>query len=132
MTGEDERAIAAVLIRYATGIDRRDWPLFRSCFAQDFIGDYPGYGRWEGPDAITAFMAEAHAPLGATLHRMTNFAIAGDTSHATATSYVDVLLMPGEAGGTAYRGAGFYEDELVRTTEGWKVARRRFTQVQLV
>ena len=27
--------------------------------------------------------------------------------------------------------AGFYDDELVRTDDGWRVARRRFTQVRV-
>jgi 3-phenylpropionate/cinnamic acid dioxygenase small subunit len=132
VTGEDERAIVALLIRYATGIDRRDWPLFRSCFAEDFVGDYPGYGLWLGPDAITGFMEDAHEPLGATLHRMTNFAIMGEGDGATATSYVDVLLMPATDDGTPYRGAGYYDDELVRTGGAWKIVHRRYTQVQLV
>ena len=131
MTAEDERAIGAVLLRYATGIDRRDWPLFRTCFAEDFVGDYPGYGQWRGADAITAFMEEAHAPLGPTLHRMTNFVIAVAGDRASATSYVDVLLMPASDQGTAYRGAGFYEDEFVRTATGWTIASRRYTQVRL-
>ncbi len=33
---EDERSIIAVLLRYATGIDTRDWNLFRTCFSEDF------------------------------------------------------------------------------------------------
>lgn len=132
IAADDERAIIALLLRYATGIDRRDWALFSTCFADDFDGDYPGYGRWLGADAITRFMAEAHAPLGPTLHRITNFVIAGEGKGATATSYVDVLLMSGAPGGMAHRGAGFYEDRLVRAADGWKVAVRRFTQVNLV
>jgi 3-phenylpropionate/cinnamic acid dioxygenase small subunit len=31
----DEREITALLTRYATGIDTRDWPLFEACFAED-------------------------------------------------------------------------------------------------
>ena len=31
--------VAEVLIRYGTGIDRRDWTLFRSCFAEDCDAD---------------------------------------------------------------------------------------------
>jgi hypothetical protein len=26
---------------------------------------------------------------------------------------------------------GFYDDEIVRTPDGWRIARRRFTQVRL-
>jgi hypothetical protein len=128
---ENERAIAAVLLRYATGIDRRDWVLFRSCFTEDFEGDYPGFGRWHGADAITHFMTEAHAALGPTLHRLTNLVIEGDAAQATARSYVDALLMPATPEGEIHRAAGWYEDQLRRTAEGWKIARRCFVAVQI-
>jgi hypothetical protein len=29
------------------------------------------------------------------------------------------------------RATGFYDDELVQTDDGWRIARRRFTQVRL-
>jgi hypothetical protein len=45
--------IAEVLVRYATGIDRRDWDLFRSCFAADCLAEYEGIGTWESADAVT-------------------------------------------------------------------------------
>jgi SnoaL-like domain len=55
--------IADVLVRYASGIDRCDWALFRSCFTDDCDADY--------------------------------------------------------------------DDELVRTEDGWRIRRRRFTPVLL-
>jgi 3-phenylpropionate/cinnamic acid dioxygenase small subunit len=128
----DERAIIAVLTRYGSGIDRRDWPLFRSCFSEDCIADYAGFGRWQGPDEITAYMEEAHAPLGSTLHRMTNFVIDGDNHEATARSYVDALLMPAKPEGEVHRGVGFYDDELVARDGQWRIRRRRFTAVQII
>jgi 3-phenylpropionate/cinnamic acid dioxygenase small subunit len=132
MTAEDERAISAVLLRYATGIDRRDWRLFRTCFAEDFEGDYPGFGLWRGPDEIARFMEEAHAPLGPTLHRMTNFVIDGQGGSGTARSYVDVMLMPATPDGDVHRAAGYYDDQFVRTSDGWKIRRREFVPVQIV
>lgn len=129
---EHERAIIAVLVRYATGIDARNWPLFRTCFAEDFEGDYPGYGLWRGPGEITRFMEEAHAPLGPTLHRLSNFVVDGDDSRATARTYVDALLMPASPDGTIHRGIGYYDDELIRSDDGWKIRRRRFNPVQLI
>ncbi len=37
---EVRQDIAEVLVRYATGIDRRDWALLRSCFTDDCEADY--------------------------------------------------------------------------------------------
>jgi 3-phenylpropionate/cinnamic acid dioxygenase small subunit len=32
---DDRQQISDLLVRYATGIDRRDWPLFRTVFTED-------------------------------------------------------------------------------------------------
>jgi hypothetical protein len=129
----DEREIAALLTRYATGIDTRDWPLFETCFAADARTDYGALGRWSSAAQITAFMRQAHAGVGQTLHRLGNFVITAHGQGACARSYVDALLMPLSTGGDTHRGVGYYDDELVKTTDlGWKIQRRVFTAVQLL
>jgi hypothetical protein len=132
LTLTDEQEIIAVLTRYATGIDRRDWPLFESCFTEDALTDYGAFGRWSSTAQITAFMQQAHAAVGPTLHRLGNFVIAAQASGASARSYVDALLMPGAAGGDPHRGIGYYDDELVKTAQGWRIKVRRFTAVQIL
>ena len=123
--------VADVLIRYASGIDRRDWNLFRSCFTDGCAADYGDVGAWNGADEITTFMREIHEPLGPTLHRITNQTVElRGEDHATARSYVDTLVM-GPDDGPAIRIAGFYDDELVRVVDDWKISRRRFTMVHL-
>ncbi len=76
------RTIAEVLLRYATGIDRRDWPLFRSVFTEDCELDYGEIGSWKGVDAVTEFMQQAHSMAGHTMHRLTNQVIAVDGDKA--------------------------------------------------
>jgi len=63
---EDRQDIAEVLLRYATGIDRRDWPLFRTAFTDDCELDYGEIGTWNGVDAVTEFMKVASAPSVST------------------------------------------------------------------
>jgi len=36
----DHELITDVLVRYATGIDTKDWTLFRTCFTNDVSADY--------------------------------------------------------------------------------------------
>lgn len=127
----DRQDIGDVLIRYATGIDRRDWPLFRTVFTDDCAIDYGEIGTWNGVDAITEFMEQAHAMAGHTLHRLTNEAITVEGDKATARTYIDGLIMFGD-NGSGVNAVGFYDDELVRTGDGWRIARRRYTQVRLV
>ncbi len=134
MTERDDRQdISELLVRYATGIDRRDWPLFRTVFTDDCELDYGEIGAWNGVGAVTNFMEQAHAMAGHTLHRLTNQAITVDGDKAAARTYVDALIMAGDnrTGGTGVNGIGFYDDEIVRTPDGWRIARRRFTAVRV-
>jgi hypothetical protein len=128
----EEREIAALLTRYATGIDRRDWAMFEACFTDDAQTDYGTFGRWSSAAQITAFMREAHGALGHTLHRLSNIAVSVQGRGATARTYVDALLMPGAGGGEVHRAAGFYDDELVKAGQGWRIRVRRFTPVQIL
>jgi 3-phenylpropionate/cinnamic acid dioxygenase small subunit len=127
---EDRQDISDLLVRYATGIDRRDWPLFRTVFTDDCELDYGEIGTWHGVDAVTDFMDTTHAMAGHTLHRLTNQAITLDGDNASARTYIDAVIMFGDnqSGVNAW---GFYDDEIVRTTDGWRIARRRFTQVRI-
>lgn len=125
---EDRQDIADVLVRYATGIDRRDWSLFRTVFTDDCELDYGEIGIWRGVDAVVDFMVVAHEAAGHTLHRITNTAIEVDGNSATSRAYVDgLILSPDNTSGV--NATGFYDDELERTDAGWRIRRRRFTVV---
>jgi 3-phenylpropionate/cinnamic acid dioxygenase small subunit len=118
--------IAEVLIRYATGIDRRDWDLFRTCFSDSCHVEYPGIGTWESSDAVTDFMTQAHAAAGQTMHRISNIAIdvAGET--ATARCYVDGVILAAD-GQSGHNPIGWYDDQLVHGPDGWRISQRVFT-----
>lgn len=127
----DERSVSAVLIRYATAIDTRDWSLLRTCFAEDVELDLGRFGRWRGPREITAYMRDLHAGHGPTLHRISNISVRKEAGEIRARSYVDAILAPGSDGGPVQRGVGWYDDQFVRTSEGWKITRRTFHPVVL-
>ena len=122
--------VADVLLRYATGIDRRDWTAFRRCFTEDCEADYGDIGMWHSADEITTWMREVHDQCGYTLHRITNQVVEPNATGVNARSYVDALVL-GPDNQTGARSAGFYDDELVMTVDGWKIAHRRFTMVLL-
>ncbi len=131
MSERDDRGdIGELLIRYATGIDRRDWPLFRTVFTADCELDYGEIGQWHGVDAVTEFMQLAHAAAGHTMHRITNRTVELDGDRAAARSYVDGLIMAAD-NRSGVNAVGFYDDEIVKTPQGWRIARRRFTPVRV-
>ncbi len=74
---ELRQAVTDLLIRYASGIDGRDWALLRSCFTEDCDADYGEIGHWHGGDEVTKWMAQTHDPLGPTLHRISNVVLRG-------------------------------------------------------
>lgn len=127
MNIEDKIAIHELLIRYATGIDARQWTLFRSCFTGDFKGDWGRFGSWDGGDAVTKAMEDGHMGVGKTMHRMANIAITPVDGGAHTRTYVDALMMPIEAGGVVHQAEGYYDDELVKIDGQWKIRRRVWT-----
>lgn len=121
-----------MLLRYASGIDQRNWSELVTCFTEDFDGDYGSFGTWRGAQQITQFMSEVHAPMGPTLHRLTNIDIRQHDSKVVSRTYVDALLMPPDAGGEPHQGIGYYDDEWRKTDAGWRIRRRKFTLVRLL
>ena len=75
-------------------------------------------------------MEGAHRQMGATLHRITNIVVESRNDEIVARSYVDAILPEAAQGGVTHRAAGYYDDCLVRTSDGWKISRRKFTMVK--
>jgi hypothetical protein len=121
----DKEQIAEVLIRYATGIDSKDWPLLRSCWTDEIDVDYQQLGRFTSADALTDVMRQLHENMGPTYHRMSNIVIAIDGDRATARSYVQAVLMLQPNDSTNWVDAlGHYDDVFVRTPDGWRISER--------
>jgi 3-phenylpropionate/cinnamic acid dioxygenase small subunit len=129
----DHDLITDVLVRYATGIDTKDWTLFRTCFTDDVQADYgEGVGSWTGVDAITEYMTVMHADMVDTKHRLTNFVIDVDGDSATASTYVHAVLVVTHDPLTWYEPVGRYEDRLVRTPEGWRISHRLYHSTRML
>jgi hypothetical protein len=127
----EELAIRALLVRYASGIDTKDWRLFRRCFTDGCNARYGGQA-WHGADELTSAFDAAHAPLDASMHRVLNVAVltfAGD--RATTRSYCDAILVRrGAPGGPVLQVSGVYSDSLSRLGSGWRIADREFRAIR--
>lgn len=127
MTDRDD--LVELTIRYATAIDTEQYSLLTQVFTDEAQVDYAEVGQWTGGAAVAEFMEAAHVMAAHTMHRMSNQSvdIAGD--HATMRTYVDALILLEDGSGA--NPVGFYDDYAVRTTEGWRIARRSYTSVRL-
>lgn len=125
--------ITEVLLRYATAIDTKDWVLFASCFTDDVDADYGEIGRWSDAASITEFMARVHQAMSDTKHMLHNMVIdVIDADHATAVTYVHTVQALAADPKQWVDAVGQYSDELVSTPDGWRIARRRFTQTRML
>ena len=126
----DRAEIADVMHRYATGLDSRDWNLYRNVFTDEFENYTTSTGEWERVTAED--WVERWRPVfegyDATQHFMGNhiYDIRGD--EATCISYVRARHVIVEGENVSYHEiGGYYTSGMVRTSAGWKMARRRLT-----
>jgi len=107
--------------RYGDTIDDRDWDGLDRIFTVDAVFDLTDLGapRLEGLDEIKRFMDEdAQHPK---THTMTNIYV-DETTDGVALNFRILALGKGGTTGTAS-----YYDQVVKTSDGWRVAHRVVT-----
>jgi 3-phenylpropionate/cinnamic acid dioxygenase small subunit len=129
----DHDQIVDVLVRYATAIDTRDWPLLTTCFNPDVHADYgDGVGEWNDAAAITEYMAVTHRDMRDTKHMLSNFVIEVDGDVASASTYVHAVQVVSDDPLLWYDCVGRYADRLVRTGSGWRIAERTYHATRVI
>jgi hypothetical protein len=126
---EDRLAIVDLTIAYCWALDTHRWDDLDDVFLADATAEL-GSPVLEGRDAIKARIASALSPLDDSQHMVTNHEVryaAGDTDRATCRCYLQAQHIRSSVGegGPHFIVAGRYEDELVRTPRGWRIAFRR-------
>jgi 3-phenylpropionate/cinnamic acid dioxygenase small subunit len=128
----DRLAIVDVISNYATGLDARDWTLWRSVFVDDVVFDLSSWShepaRRLSADRVVAAQARIFAELSTTQHFIANHRITIDGDRARVLAHMRAEhWLPVEGGATErYTMFGYYDDKLVRTADGWKI-----TEMQL-
>ena len=125
MSNADHLAIVELTVDYCWSIDSKDWPALRRIFTTDATAELGGE-LFHGIDAITARIAGALDPIDVSQHLITNHQVRVDGDRATCRCYLHAQHERRNAeGGQHFVVAGRYEDELVRTPAGWRIAHRR-------
>jgi hypothetical protein len=128
----DRRAISEVQIRYATGVDMRDWALYRSCFADEIEVDFSSAvgttpQRMKADDWVE-YARRTINGLKATQHMITNHVITLNGDEATCVAYVQARHhLPNDTGGSDQVMYGYYTNRFVRTGQGWKIQSCKLT-----
>lgn len=118
----DRIEITDLLTRYATAVDDKDWPLYRSVFTTDAQIDYSTAGGPTGDvDTVVAALTEQLQLFTRTQHFISNIAVEldGDTAKVRAMFFNPMIVSPGKQ----FTCGGWYNHDLVRTPAGWRSTR---------
>jgi hypothetical protein len=133
MDAADKLGVAETVYRYATGVDRRDWAMYRSLFTDTVTVDFSSFdpalpSRVLNADDWVAGVVPLFTGLAATQHSMTNPLAAVDGDAATITMSVQAhhVYDPDDPA-SWYTVGGYYDDTLERVDGQWLLARVRLT-----
>lgn len=123
----DRLEIDDLLSRYTLAIDGKDFDALDEVFTPDATIDYTTSGGTKGvyPD-VKAWLAKALANFPMTQHLLGNKRVTIDGDTATSRTYFyNPMGAPKEGGGLQmFYVGGYYNDRLVRTADGWRIADR--------
>jgi hypothetical protein len=116
---DDQQAIIDVTIAYCWALDSHAWDGRDDVFLPDATAEL---GRHlEGIDAIKERIRGALEPLDASQHIVATHQVRVDGDAATSRCYLQAQHVVGAA---TFLLGGRYEDRLVRTADGWRIAHR--------
>ena len=129
----DRIEIDDLLKRYTSAIDGKDYALLDTCFLPDAHVDYVSSGGIAGAyPEVRAWLEKALAIFSASVHSITNSEVELDGDRAKSRTVVhNPMVFPGEKASQIFTVFAYYHDELVRTEEGWRIARRIEEQILL-
>lgn len=129
----ERAAIGDVLDAYAQLVDARDWVGLAALFTSDAVLDYTNVRGPRGTrEEVLGWVAQVLDATAATSqHLLTNrrIRVAGDEADATVELLNPLVVPSGGGEPSLHLVGGRYEDRLVRTPHGWRIAERRHTTI---
>lgn len=124
MTARDRDEIMNLINLYALAVDTQRWALFKQVFTPDVDADFGSGVHWRDLETYMRDFAAFHDPFDATQHTMSNHQVTVNGDRANAMTYGHWRLIRDVPGGNMWEGAGWYDDQLVRTDAGWRINKR--------
>jgi ketosteroid isomerase-like protein len=121
----DRIEIQELIYRYAHLVDDRDWDRLREVFTEDasFDASEAGYPPMRGPDEVAARWRQVRHPAG---HHSTNVLIEFEDDDAAIARSKGISIFAEDGRGPS--SSVDYEDRVVRSADGWRIASRRATR----
>ena len=122
------RDVVRVALRYCRALDTKNWALLDDVFVPDATADLSSPTHLVGIEAISGRIRTALENLDDSQHLVGNHEVVVDGDSATHRCYLQAQhVRQAASGGPNYIVAGRYEDRLVRTAAGWRIAHRTLT-----
>ncbi len=122
----DRLEIQQLLVAYSTAIDTRRFDDLAQVFTPDAYIDYRAMGGIDGhfPE-VKEWLSQVLPNFPAYAHMLGNFdvTITGNTAKSRTICFNPMVLPGSEPPQVLFCGL-WYEDEFVRTAEGWRMTRR--------
>ena len=119
----DRIALQDVLLKYAAGVDERDFDLYRSCFADDV--EVVGFGEQtvHGADNWLDFVKTALEQYNATQHMLGPQLATVEGDYATTRTEVQALHYLKAKEGATLTLWGTYKSKMRRMDGEWRIVR---------
>ena len=119
-----EREIYRQLVRFARGMDERDWGVLAEIATDDIRAEF-GTGEIAGAEAVIGVIRSYLDNCGTTQHLLGNVLINVEGDSATSESYVsDMHLAKDEQRDIQFRTLGNYSDTWVKRDGQWLLCER--------
>jgi hypothetical protein len=124
----DRDDIIDLAVRYTWALDTKDIEQLRQVFTPDATATLRGV-ECEGVDQIIARIGGSILRLDRTQHLVGNHQVTVDGDTGTHRCQLQSQhVRDGTEGGDNFLVGGYYEDRVVRTTAGWRIAHRLMQQ----
>jgi len=129
---DDRTQIVETIYCYATGVDTRDWVLYRSIFTDEIEVDFSSWDgsparRMHADDWVAGVKPLFHG-LDATQHSMTNPRVRIEGDRASCVMYMQAAhFLHNKEGDAEFTIGGYYTDQLVKAPAGWRLCGVKLT-----
>ena len=125
----DERAVINLASRYCWALDSKNFEELHNVFTPDAFAVLGGT-ECDGIDAIIKRISSALTRLDASHHLVGSHIVEVDGDQASHRCYLQAQhVLKGTEGGDLWLVAGTYEDQLIRTPDGWRIKQRILSRV---
>lgn len=125
MADSDIIAITQMLNLYGLAMDTQRWALFDRIFTGDVDADYGPTSHWTDLARFKSDFAAFHDPFDSTQHTLSTHIVTVDGDRAQSFCNGSWrLVRKAVDGAPLWDGTGWYEDDLIRTAEGWRIKAR--------